>query len=387
MTSLSRRGFFAFTGAGALAAAQQPQQPAPAKSGDADPRMTAANVTNLFRYSDKRAKVSLIKGDNRRKNIFDSLVAIDDQIRPGLSRKKYVLIKPNGLDPRRQVGCSHQDAVHGILDYLGPRFKGPVVITDCGNLPAKRAFEEYGWAKVAAEHKPLNLSVAVANENPRYELAIGIDYDLHLIPIRLAAQAFDPDAYLISCSVMKNHNMVVATLSIKNVVVGLTMTPPPGQRGARGENDKRKYHVGIRQGNYNLYVVTKRMMGNWGIGVVDGYEGMEGNGPWSGTPTAHRIALASTDFLAVDRVGVECMGIDAAWPGYLNYCYQDGLGQWDLSKIDVVGAKIADVQMKYRHHGDVDRMLQWQGPMEDLPPNLGHRRGPHPEDDDLSQYA
>ena len=212
----------------------------------------------------------------------------------------------------------------------------------------KQAFEEYGWTSVAAAHKPMNLSVAVVNESPRYELATGIDYDLHLIPIRLAAQALDPDAYLISCSVMKNHNMVVATLSIKNVVVGMTLSPPPGQRLPRSENDKRKYHVGIRQGNYNLYVATKRMMGNWGVGIIDGYEGMEGNGPWSGTPVAHRIAVASTDFLAADRVGVECMGIDAGWPGYLNYCYQDGLGQWDLSKIDVVGAKIADVRIKYR---------------------------------------
>jgi uncharacterized protein (DUF362 family) len=384
--SLSRRRFFAFTaGAGAVAAAQQPPSPAPAKGGDLDPRMSASNVDNLFRYSDRRSTVSLIKGDNRRKNIFDALVAIDDQIRPGLNRKKYVIIKPNGLNPARQVGSTHRDAIHGILDYLAPRFKGPVVIADCANIPAKQAFEEYGWASVAAEHKPLNLSLAVMNESLRHEIAMGIDYDLHLIPIRLAAQALDPDAYLISCSVMKNHNMVVATLSIKNVVVGLTLSPPPGQNVPRSQNDKRKYHVGIRQGNYNLYVTTKRMMGNWGLGVIDGYEGMEGNGPWSGTPVPHRIAVASTDFLAADRVGVECMGIDAGWPGYLNYCYQDGLGQWDLSKIDVVGSKIADVRIKYRQHADVDRMLQWQGPMQDLPPNLGRLRPPLEED--LSEYS
>jgi uncharacterized protein (DUF362 family) len=385
--SLSRRRFFAFTaGAGAIAAAQQTAPPAPAEQGgDLDPRMAAGNVDKLFKYSQRRSTVSLIKGDNRRKNIFDSLVAIDAQIRPVLNRKKYIIIKPNGINPARQVGSTHQDAVHGILDYLAPRFKGPVVIADGAGIPAKQAFEEYGWASVAAAHKPMNLSVAVVNESPRYELATGIDYDLHLIPIRLAAQALDPDAYLISCSVMKTHNMVVATLSIKNVVVGLTLSPPPGLRLPRSENDKRKYHVGIRQGNHNLYVVTKRMMGNWGVGIIDGYEGMEGNGPWSGTPVAHRIAVASTDYLAADRVGVECMGIDAGWPGYLNYCYQDGLGQWDLSKIDVVGSKIADVRIKYRLHADVDRMLQWQGPMQDLPPNLGRLRPPLEED--LSQYA
>jgi uncharacterized protein (DUF362 family) len=114
---------------------------------------------------------------------------------------------------------------------------------------------------------------------------------------------------------------------------------------------------------------------------------MEGNGPSSGTPLSppHRIALASTDFLAVDRVSLECMGIDASWPGYLNYSYQAGLGQYDLSKIDVLGAKIADVQRKYRTHADVDRMLEWRGPMLDLPPNLGRNR--QQREEDLSTYA
>jgi hypothetical protein len=61
------------------------------------------------------------------------------------------------------------------------------------------------------------------------------------------------------------------------------------------------------------------------------------------------------------------------------------LGQYNLSKIEVVGAKIADVQRKYRLHADVDRMLEWRGPMQDLPGNLGRRRPPVEED--LSQYA
>ena len=107
------------------------------------------------------------------------------------------------------------------------------------------------------------------------------------------------------------------------------------------------------------------------MAVIDGYEGMEGNGPMSGTPVASRLAIASTDFVAADRVGVECMGIDPEWLGYLKYCGEVGIGQWDLAKIDVKGAQIAALQKKYRLHADVDRMLKWMGPMEEMPPNLG----------------
>jgi uncharacterized protein (DUF362 family) len=179
--------------------------------------------------------------------------------------------------------------------------------------------------------------------------------------------------------------MVVATMTIKNMVLGAAMTPPPGVKATWGDSDKRKFHVGIRAGNYNMSLGALMMKHNWGVGLIDGFEGMEGNGPVSGTPVPHRIALASTDFLAADRVGLECMGIDAGWPGYLNYAWQSGLGQYDLAKIDVVGAKIADVKRKYRLHADVDRMLEWRGPMQDLPPNLGRNR--RPEEEDLSAYA
>jgi len=388
--SVTRRSFFAR--AGAIAAAQglalQAQQKKPPVDPGAtpqDPRMGTGDAAKFFQYSEKRSEVSIIKGDNRRQNTFDALVAIDGQIRPALKARKYVLIKPNGLDPSRELISTQADTVHGVLDYLAPRFRGPVVVAEVGGTPAKQASSEFGWSKIFAEHKPLDIRLEVPNEEGRYEIMHGIDYDMHLIPIRLGARFLDPDAFLISAAVLKTHNMVVATLSIKNVVLGAPLTPPPGQNRPWGESEKRKFHVGIRAGNYNMYLGVQRMIHNWGVGIVDGFEGMEGNGPVSGTPVPHRIALASTDFLAVDRVGLECMGIDASWPGYLNYAYQGGLGQYDLAKIDVVGAKIADVQRKYRLHADVDRMLEWRGPMLDLPPNLGRNR-PRLEED-LSAYA
>jgi uncharacterized protein (DUF362 family) len=387
--AVTRRSFFAR--AGAIATAQglalKAQQKPPVDPGATpqDPRMGTRDVAKLFQYSNRRAKVSLIKGSNRRKNIYEALVAIDDQIRPALKARKYVLIKPNGLDPSRQLISTSADTVHGILDYLAPRFKGPVVVAECGGSPSRQASSEFGWSKIFAGHRPLDIKLEVPNEDGRYELLYGMDYDMHLIPIRLGARFLDPDAFLISSALMKTHNMVVATMSIKNVVLGAPLSPPPGQNRAWGESDKRKFHVGIRAGNYNMYLAVQRMIHNWGVGIVDGFEGMEGNGPVSGTPVPHRIALASTDFLAVDRVGLECMGIDASWPGYLNYAYQAGLGQYDLAKIDVVGAKIAEVQRKYLLHADVDRMLEWRGPMLGLPPNLGYNRR-RPEED-LSAYA
>jgi hypothetical protein len=84
-----------------------------------------------------------------------------------------------------------------------------------------------------------------------------------------------------------------------------------------------------------------------------------------------RIAIVSTDYVAADRVGTEAMGLNTAHVGYLGYCAQCGLGQGNLSKIDIRGAKLADVMKKYRLHSDMERELKWMGPMKEVPEKLG----------------
>jgi uncharacterized protein (DUF362 family) len=90
---------------------------------------------------------------------------------------------------------------------------------------------------------------------------------------------------------------------------------------------------------------------------------MEGDGPISGTPVPSHVAVASTDYIAADRVGIEVMGINPAWPGYLNYCAQCGLGQFDIAKLDVRGARPAEVARKFQLSKNIDTQLQWMAPM------------------------
>ena len=82
-------------------------------------------------------------------------------------------------------------------------------------------------------------------------------------------------------------------------------------------------------------------------------------------------AIASTDFVAADRVGVEVMGVNPGWPGYLIYCWQSGVGQYDIRQLDIIGENIATVRKPYKLHGDLDRELQWMGRLQEVPPRLG----------------
>ena len=319
-----------------------------------------------------RSKVALVQGQERRKNVHEALVAIDDQVRPRLQRKKYVVIKPNGLTSRNPLAATSADALRGILDYLAPRFKGPVVIAESSAGDTLEVYESYGYNRLLSEYGEAKLSLVDLNREAKYETIPLIDFDLHVRPVRLAARLFDPDAFVICAAVTKTHNTVIATLSVKNMVLGSPLHSIPGETPPW--SDKRKFHVGIRQTHYNMLLAAQKLQPNWGATVIDGFEGMEGNGPGSGTPVPSRIAIASTDYIAADRVALETMGINPTWIGYLVYCGQVGLGQYDLAKIDVLGAPIASVKRNYRLHSDIQRELQWMGPMQDLPPKLGELR-------------
>jgi uncharacterized protein (DUF362 family) len=373
--SFSRRSLFHLAGAAAgamlgsrYAWAQEPQAPKPAPKPGGN-RSLSGNPTP-FPAVQTHSTVSLIHGEDRRKNVYEALLAIDEQIKPRLKQKKYVIIKVNNVTTTNQLGASHADALRGMLDYLAPRFKGPVMIAESSAGTTMQGFDNFKYPALTKEYK--KVSLLDFNEEAKYVLLPLIDYDLHVAPVRLAARLADPDAFVFGAACMKTHNIAVVTLSMKNMILGAPLHQAPKETSRW--NDKRRYHVGIRQSLYNMFLTAQRLQPNWGATIIDGFEGMEGNGPGSGTPVPSRLAIASTDYLAADRVGAECMGVDAGWLGWLQYSGQVGLGQTDLSKIDIRGASIASVQKKYRLHSDIELMLKWRGPMEEMPPILGWNR-------------
>jgi uncharacterized protein (DUF362 family) len=316
----------------------------------------------------RNSTVALVKGDSRRKNIEQALTAIDDQVRPGLKAKKYVVIKVNNVSTVNQLAATHADAIHGILDYLEPRFKGPVIVAESSAGDTLQGFEQFGYNRLATERRSQKVQLIDLNREAKFKAIPLIDYDLHAVSTRLAARLFDPDAYVISTAMTKTHNVMVATLSIKNMGLGAPLHSVPGEAPW---NDKRKTHNGVRQTHYNIFVTQQVLKPFLGAAVIDGYEGMEGNGPSSGTPVPSRLAIASTDYVAADRVGIEVMGINPDWMGYLRFCAEFGLGQYDLAKIDIRGEKIESVRRKYQLHQDIERELQWMGPLLELPTKLG----------------
>jgi len=106
------------------------------------------------------------------------------------------------------------------------------------------------------------------------------------------------------------------------------------------------------------------------LAVIDGWEGMEGNGPIGGDAVDTRVAIASTDAVAADVVGVAVMGFDPAEIGYLQYASGaygfEALGEGDLKNIKIVGGRLEDVKRSFKPHASYERQRKWKIPEDEL---------------------
>ena len=271
--SLSRRGFVQLAGAGLLM--QTPLLEAEKVLGRNEPGMEVR-----IQPQPGLSRVALIHGDDGRKNVRAALEAIDAEIRAGLRGRKTVVIKPNNVSTTNQLAATHLDTLEGILDYLEPRFHGPVVIAESSAGDTLEGFEHFRYNQLATERRAQKLSLVDLNREAKFGTVEVLDADLHITPVRLAARVLDPEAFVISSAMLKTHNTVVATMSVKNMVLGSPLHSVPGEIFW---SDKRKYHVGVRQTHYNMLVTAQKLQPHWGLALIDGFEGMEGDGPGNGS--------------------------------------------------------------------------------------------------------
>lgn len=83
--------------------------------------------------------------------------------------------------------------------------------------------------------------------------------------------------------------------------------------------------------------------------IVDGLWGMEGQGPWEGSPVKMDVVITGTDVVAVDATATRCMGIDPLNEVvHIRVAHTIGLGNADEAKIEVVGTPISECTKHFK---------------------------------------
>jgi uncharacterized protein (DUF362 family) len=348
-TAVNRRTFLGASLAGGLAAAGAARWPAAAA------RAEEARAAGPSR-------VALTAGNDRADNAFRGLSACRAEIVRAIGSRR-VVIKPNNVALDIQLSATHADCLQGLLDFLKSigKLEGAVIAESPAPGAAQEGFANYGYPRVAAKY---GVKLLDLDEQPHELLHVVDQGDFRPHPVRMSRLLLDPQNFVISAARLKTHDLVVATLSLKNIIFGAAVKDPgfgfqQGKAGAK--SDKRIAHGGgIRGINYNLFALAQRLHPH--LAVIDGYEGMEGHGPTRGTPVEHRVCVVGTDWLAADRVAVALMGIDFATIGYLNYCAGAGFGQADLAQIEILGEPLARHVKHYKLAPNIQQQLQWMNP-------------------------
>jgi uncharacterized protein (DUF362 family) len=368
-TSLgSNRREFLKTGLASGAAALFATRFARAAAGGAAPGTPAATGAPAASAAPAAAptKVALTNGDSRTDNIFKAMKAVEKEIVQSIGNRR-VVIKPNNVVANNQLASTHADALTAICEFLKSINKlDGAIIAESGTARTMQGFEAYGYPKVAEKY---NVKL-VDLDQEKYETVMAFDQtDAKPHPVRVSSILTNQkDNFIISACMLKTHNFAVATMSIKNIILGAPLKLPRanataggGGRGGRGGggSDKSILHGGGSHGiNINLAMLAPMLHPS--LAVIDGFEGMEGNGPISGTKVDHKVCVVSTDYLAADIVGANLMGIDPANMGYLTYLSQAKAGESDMSKMEILGESVAKLTKKYRLGDSIEQQLQWK---------------------------
>ncbi|MFX1340430.1 MAG: DUF362 domain-containing protein [Promethearchaeota archaeon] len=268
-----------------------------------------------------------------------------EQSGPILKSSKEIYIKVNGIDSKKHVYTS-PEVLEAVIKYLKP-LGGKIFVMEnstqanmtrivfaltgykdiCEKTGAEiiyldeedtKTFEFKGKASIKEDPKGYNLKT----------------FRLSKTIVKIMENR-DSITY-INIPKLKTHSMARVTLGIKN------------QWGYPQHEDRGKDH------NFNLHskLVDVYEYIKPDITIIDGIEGTI-NGHYPPTAFADRlvkqfnILIGGRDTLAVDVVGARVFGLSLDEVPHLKIAYERGLGEGDLSKINVIGKDIGEYKEKY----------------------------------------
>ncbi|HIE54204.1 MAG TPA: DUF362 domain-containing protein, partial [Chromatiaceae bacterium] len=255
-----------------------------------------------------------------------------------------VLVKPNCVSSTRQLASTHVDALEAVLEAVIAHDPKRVIVGEGSAVDTEEAFRSFGYRRLL---KRFDVELMDLNRD-RHELLEVFARDGGTVPVRVSRTALE--AIRVSVALPKTHDTVIVTLSLKNMVMGAIL-----------KGDKWRVHQGYPAINLSLTYLGRRLRPH--LGVIDGFVGMEGDGPTAGTEVPHRVALAGTDPIALDAVAAYLMGFDPGEVGYLVHAQALGLGVAELGAIEILlrGAEEPrELVRRYRPHRTYAEQRRWE---------------------------
>jgi uncharacterized protein (DUF362 family) len=304
-----------------------------------------------------RARVGLARGGDRRENVYQSLEFVREDIEAKVAEQ--VLLKPNFLSNKNQLASTHPDAIRGVIDFLLSTSTPPkqIIVAEGGNEDfSGETFANFGYPALQNEYsvpiRLVDINVEKEWEETTIYMAGGVETIVRMPKIVLECPC------TISVAVAKTHDVCVVTLAQKNMIMGTLHKDDRIKMHGYPSHAERILPSEAQVLNVNLIRLAQYLKPD--IGIIDGTEGLQGNGPGGTDVVELAAAAASVDVFAVDSVMAKAMGFEPMELGLLHYADSLGYGVGDLARIEVLGTPIVDVAKAFKPHETTDKQLQWR---------------------------
>jgi uncharacterized protein (DUF362 family) len=268
--------------------------------------------------------VAVVKGERGHAPVFKALDLIN--YKKALAGYDKVLIKVNFITTKTWDTGATTDpiVVEAIIKKLEDLpVKVYVVESDATITNADKAFEMTGMKDMCSRNGVEWLNLRYIKDKVKLAVPNGEVLKSITVP-RLVTESA-----VISAAKLKTHVDTGVTLGMKNMF------------GLLPDKFKGKYHLkGISKVVVDINTVLKSA-----LTVIDGFVGMEGEGPIDGTPVQMNLIIAGTDPVATDATACRVMGINPYEIKYIRKAYEKGLGS---SEAQVLGEKLETVKRPFK---------------------------------------
>ena len=268
--------------------------------------------------------VAVVKGERGHAPVFKALDLVD--YKNALAGYDEVLIKVNFITTKTWDTGATTDpiVVEAIIKKLEALpVKVYVVESDATITNADKACEVTGMKDMFSRNGVEWLNLRHVKDKITVAVPEGEVLKSITVP-RLVTESA-----VISAAKLKTHLDTGVTLGMKNMF------------GLLPNKFKGKYHMkGISKVVVDINTVLRPA-----LTVIDGFVGMEGQGPIDGTPVQMKLIIAGTDLVATDATACRVIGINPYEIAHIRKAYEKGIGK---SEAKILGEKIENVQRQFK---------------------------------------
>ncbi|MEW6666464.1 MAG: DUF362 domain-containing protein [Thermodesulfobacteriota bacterium] len=234
---------------------------------------------------------------------------------------KSVLLKPNVLRAS-EAGegiVTHPSMLRAVVDKVETMGPASIVVGDNPGVLSYGANEE-AFKRTGLMEAAKGYYQNIGNESAQ------VDFNPDFVATVSVSRAVLEADVVVSLPKFKTHGLTVLTGAIKNCYGFL-----PGAQKAR------LHWTAGSPGRFHEMLVDVFRIRVPDLFLVDAVVGMEGNGPACQDLRHIGLVLASDNAVALDAVMAAMMGCDPGRLRFLQKAKEAGLGDFDLSRIEIIG--------------------------------------------------